>query len=214
MSFPTTANGWTAYVRDFIGADEYSDAQVSMFLDLAVNRMNREMSGYKMEYQISLLMGSLQVGLEKIDLTTMIDNFSKIRLVSVLDTTTGPLDVLSFNEMKKMQAEDRYPGGTPTHYAIDAGVMYIYPFPAIDSTVEVFYYRQLNLLQFGQYYPDALLHAACLEAAPYMVEDERIQIWEPKYLAALIAANEEGDKIKLGSTPLKREFKVMDRRYR
>jgi hypothetical protein len=171
------------------------------------------MMGYKMEYQISILITPAQVDPGVIDLVTAIDNFSKIRLVNVLGTTTGPLDVLSFNEMKKMQAEDCYPGGASTHYAIDAGMLYIYPFPALDSTVEVFYYRTLNLLQFGQYYPDALLHAACLEASTYMVEDERIQFWEAKYLAALSTANEEGDKIKLGSTPLQRRFTVVDRSY-
>jgi len=212
MSFPATANGWIAYVRDFIGADEYSDAQINIFLDLAVNRLNREMMGYKMEWQISLLVDSIAP--QVVDITTLIDNFSKIRLVNILNTTTGPLDVVSLNEMKKIQAEDHYPGGLPTHYAIDAGVMYIYPFPALESTIEVFYYRKLNLIQFGQYYPDALLHAACLEAASYMVEDERIQVWEAKYLAALSTANSEGDKIKLGSTPLKREFTVVNRRYK
>jgi len=216
MSFPTTAVAWIGYVRDFIGTDEYTDAQVGTFLDLAQNRLNREMMSYGMEAMspVAITAGHVTVG--NIDILTAIPKFEKIRLVHIQGTTIGPLHVLSLNEMKKMQAQNDNPGGESTHYMIDAGKLYIYPFPAEGAIVEVYFYEKQLLLAttvtesnvFSLKYPDALLHAACLEAAPYMVEDERIPVWENKYVVALSTANDESNKIKLGSTPLQRRFRT------
>jgi len=216
MSFPTTANGWISYVRDFIGADDYSDAQVSSFLDLAQNRLNREMMSYGMEAVDDVVVTASHITDNAINIQVAIPSFEKIRLVNIQGTSIGPLHVVSLNEMKKMQAQDAFAGGESTHYMIDAGNLYIYPFPGESAVVEVYYYAKQALLNKGSVesnaftlrYPDALLHAACLEAASYMVEDERIPVWENKYLVALSTANDESNKIKMGSTPLQRRFRV------
>jgi len=151
-----------------------------------------------------------------IDIITKIPTFKKIRLINVQGNRFGPLNVVTINEMKKLQAEDCDKGGEPKSYAIDAGKLYMYPFPGENAIVEVYFYAKQPLLKegvvesnvFSLQYPDALLHAACLEAVPYMDEDERIPVWENKYLVAISTANEESDKIKLGSTPLKRIVRV------
>ncbi|RPJ29562.1 MAG: hypothetical protein EHM33_00410 [Chloroflexi bacterium] len=210
MSFPTTYNGWIAYVRNWIGADEYSDAQVGQFLDLAQMRMNRELSSYHMEQRFPITILEAMVG-NPISLSLNIPSFNRIRLVSVRGV--GPLDVSAINEMQEFIEEDPFPGGDPKFYAIDADVLHIYPWVGKDSIVDVFYYEKIIPLSdsvstntFTVHHPDTLLYAACMEAAPYMVEDERIQVWEKKYVESVAVANDLPNRIKMGSTPLKRQI--------
>jgi hypothetical protein len=210
MAFPTTLAGWISYVRDYLNADEYTDTQIQAFLDLAQNRLNKEMQSFGMEADIRILIDLSMVGIP-IPMLTIVPDFNKIRLVSVVDV--GPLDVAAINEMKKYQ-EQGDNTGNPCHYTIDANKLYIYPGVAENNSIDVFYYVNVPLLEtsivetnvFSVKHPDALLYAACLEAAAYMVEDERIPVWENKYANALIVANTEPSQIKMGSTPLVRKM--------
>jgi hypothetical protein len=210
MSFPTSYMGWIAYVRNWIGSDEYSDAQVGQFLDLAQTRMNRELSAYGMEQRFTINVLEAMAG-NPISLSLNVPTFNRIRLVSVRGV--GPLDVSAVNEIQRLIEENADSGGDPKYYCIDADTLYIYPGVGANSLIDVFYYEKVLPLSesvstntFTRDHPDALLYAACLEAAPYQVEDERIAIWEKKYVEAVAVANDITNRIKMGSTPLKRQI--------
>lgn len=209
MAFPTTYNGWLAYLRDWLSADEYSDAQLASFLDLAQLRLNREMSSYGMEADVEL---TLAADLPQLILPIVAD-FSKIRLVSVPDV--GPLDVATINEIKTKIEKDPDDSLDPSHYCIDAGKLYTYPLLQTGDRVDIFYYKKIPALSasvatnvFSVDHPDALLYASLLEAAPYMQDQENIPVWENKYTIALMTGSQVADRIKMGSTPLVRDFKV------
>lgn len=209
MAFPTTYKGWVAYIRDWIGADEYSEAQISYFLDLAHVRINREMSSYGMEAVVQIT----TVDTDPIVLISAIPDFGKIRLVSVAGI--GPLDVDAINEIKKKIEKDNGSGGDPATYCIDAGKLYIHPVPGVGATIDVFYYKKIPSLGgspvvdsnvFTTDHPDALLYAACMESLPYQQDEENVQLWTEKYATALEVANDLPKRIKMGSTPLKRQI--------
>lgn len=212
MAFPTTYVGWITYIRDWLSADEYSDAQIASFLDLAQLRLNREMESYGMEADVQITLA----GATPVTITGLVADFNKIRLVSI--PTVGPLDVVSINEMKKLLEENPgSEGTTPKKYAIDAGKLYIYPEMAAGEVIDFFYYKKIPYLSttppvgsnvFSSDHPDALLYASLLAAAPYMKDDEDTAAWSASYLAALSTGNSVSNRIKLGSTPLKREIKV------
>jgi hypothetical protein len=210
MAFPTTLADWRIYVKDFINADDYTDAQIDTFLDLAQTRLNKEMSSYAMEAMFPhTIVGPANV---PIDLPTVLADFNKIRLINAVGV--GPLDVQAINEIKKTIEGDPASQDDPARYCIDAKKLYIFPWPAVSDVIEIYYYKKIPLLGpgvdsnvFTTDHPDALLFAACLEAAPYQIEDERIPIWENKYVTALAVANNESNRIKMGSTPLRREIK-------
>jgi hypothetical protein len=209
MAFPTTTNGWVAYVRDWIGADEYSDAQVGRFLDLGQVRLNTDLMSYRMEKLVSLVPLAEAMF---IDLLAAIPDFGKIRLVSVQGI--GPLDVAALNEYVTKDQDLTNTCYIPEMYNIDAGKLYIWPWPAVDAVIDIHYYESVPLLSttinsntFTTYHPDLLLYAAVLEAAPYMVEDERIPVWENKYAVGVASVNAASTKIKFGSTPLLRMIK-------
>lgn len=207
MSFPTKYRGWITYIKDWLSADEYSDAQIASFIDLAHVRLNREMSSYGMEASILLPVTTPFV------ITDLVPDFNKIRLVST--PGAGSIDVAAINEIKNLLVNDSG-GGEPTHYCIDAGKLYTYP-AMVAGNMEIFYYRRVPALSadppvdsnvFTVDHPDALLFAALMEAAPYMQEDDRIPVWENKYTVALATGNFVSDRIKKGSTPLKRDVRI------
>jgi len=211
MAFPTTYNGWLTYIRDWLAADEYSEAQIASFLDLAQLRLNREMESYGMEADTQIVVASAA----PIVITSVVADFNKVRLVSV--PSVGPLDVLSINEIKKLLEENPGTEGTQVkNYCIDAGKLYTYPVMSAD-TIDFFYYKKIPALSktppvdsnvFTVDHPDAMLYACLLAAAPYMNDDEKAEIWSASYLAALSTANSVSNHIKKGSTPLKREIKI------
>lgn len=213
MAFPTTYTGWIAYIRDWIGADEYSEAQVASFLDLAQVRLNREMYSYGMEAKATITI----VDANPINLLVAVPDFKKVRLVSVQGW--GPANVEAIDKIQALLQQAVAVGSTDIHackYCIDAGLLYLYP---VISTgiIDFFYYKDIpeliggtspvNSNVFSVQYPDALLYATLLAAAPYMKENEDVDVWSNNYLAALSTANDESNKIKRGSTPLLREVR-------
>jgi|SRR6187399_2591856 len=210
MAFPTTTSGWQAYVRNWIGADDYSDAQIGAFLDLAQTRLNTELESFYMEklFHRTILAPDLN---QPIDLVLTIPDFNKIRLVSVQGV--GALDVAALNEYVDKAQDLTNSEMTPQFYNIDASKLYIWPWPGEDQVVDIHYYEMvpalsssLNSNTFSLHHPDLLLYAASLEAAPYMVEDERIAVWESKYQVGVLTVNAASNKIKMGSTPLLRKI--------
>ena len=86
-----------------------------------------------------------------------------------------------------------YPGSTgdPKFFARDGDSLIFGPEP--DSNVSLIgrYYKRLTALSdsntsnwFITNAPDLLRYGALCEAAPYMQDDERVQIWEGKYQTA------------------------------
>ena len=89
--------------------------------------------------------------------------------------------------------------GAPQFYAdYDYQHWLITPTPATVKTLEVLYYEQPRFLGddfqtnwLTEYAPDLLLYSALLEAAPFLKNDERIQIWQGMYDRSAQALNGE-----------------------
>lgn len=89
--------------------------------------------------------------------------------------------------------------GAPQFYAdYDYQHWLITPTPATVQTLEILYYEQPRFLGddfqtnwLTEYAPDLLLYSALLEAAPFLKNDERIQIWQGMYDRSAQALNGE-----------------------
>jgi hypothetical protein len=89
--------------------------------------------------------------------------------------------------------------GEPEYFAdYDYSYWFIVPTPVLHYPMEVLYYelppllnqdRQTNWLT--KYAPNALLYASLLEAAPFLKNDERIQVWQGFYDHAVQSLNQE-----------------------
>lgn len=76
--------------------------------------------------------------------------------------------------------------------------LFLHPAPTDSSVVLDFQYvRDIGRLQDGGVghtallvaHPDLYLYAALVESAPFLKNDERIQVWEARYQEALMSAN-------------------------
>lgn len=99
---------------------------------------------------------------------------------------------------------DQYPssaaGGTPAYFARDREQLIFGPPPTDGLVLKGTYYRRPEPLSedeptnwFTENAFDLLMFAALCEAAPYMVNDARIPVWEAKFAALLDDIQTEDD---------------------
>jgi hypothetical protein len=193
--------GWLNGIRDFIGADDYSDTQIAIFLGLAQIKMNRELASVPMERTAPVT--ALASSPHPLPL-----DFGKIRQVSVAGV--GTYDVQTKADYVNAQAQG---DESQRFYALDMPGLWLWPEPGVNTVITVDYYLEVPPLSdtvdsnvFTDFHADILLYASCLEAAAYMVEDERIGVWQAKYEQGVAMANEVHKRIKQGSTPLMRKI--------
>ncbi len=82
--------------------------------------------------------------------------------------------------------------GQPKFFAREGETFIFGPYPSSAYTIKGRYYKRLTALSdsntsnwFITNAPDLLRNAALIEAAPYLNNDKRIQVWEAKYNATM-----------------------------
>lgn len=208
MGWPTNFAAWIERIKKWLDVPDLADDVFGFCLDSANERLNRDLNSQWMEssYEYVVIDG------EPIDIRNEITDFNRVRLVSVRGYK--PLIAVALNEYRKEVIENT--SITPRVYCISGMQLYIWPLPAVDSTIDIDYYVKVPALSstnssniFAEKHPDALLYAALLEATPYITEDERLNTWSTFYNNIREAINVTADRANKGSSPLTREIKVM-----
>jgi hypothetical protein len=82
--------------------------------------------------------------------------------------------------------------GLPYYYTIIGYEFQFAPAPDSSMTLQMLYYAEPTFITsttptnlYINNYPDALLYATLAEAEPYLMNDERIQIWATMYDRAI-----------------------------
>jgi hypothetical protein len=118
--------------------------------------------------------------------------------------------------MVKMQRKDaewiyhNYPtrsaDGTPKFFAREAENFIFGPYPDSAYTVKGVYYKKLAALATTNWLtsdvPDLILFASLCEAAPYLVNDERVALWEKKYAQIKDRVQRNDDNEEFSGSPL------------
>lgn len=215
----TTYAGWLAGLKAWIDSDDLSDDVFAVCLLLAQTRLNRELDSQYME--AVAVIPVITSGLP-IPLMTAVPDYNRVRLVTSSQNLL-PLESLAFNEYQ-MHVSGKYGDGSPIgdnsdkpgEYAIEGLSLYVVPYASGGSTLTIHYYKKvppigptLNTNVFTESHFDALLFASCLEVSRYIVEDERIPVWEAAYQNAVQSIGTVAAQSKLGSTPLRRQVPNM-----
>lgn len=203
--------GWIAGVKDWIDTDDFTDAQIDVFLKLAHSRMNTDLRAYHMEKSdnYTVLAGDVTNGY--ITLTDIASDFNGVRQISVGTYNT---ETITINEYRKKVAEEAPYESDFYHFCIDAGRLYFYPAVEAGAVIYLDYWEEVPDLASGTqesntfttYYSNILLYASCLEAAPYLVDDERVPTWQTAYETLVTRENADVARKKMGSTPLRRQI--------
>lgn len=99
-----------------------------------------------------------------------------------------PIQTRSY-EFLRAYWPDETETGTPQYYAdYDYSHWLIAPTPATAATLEILYYEKLAALDetnetnwLTEYAPQLLLYGSLMEAAPYLKNDPRVQVWQSAY---------------------------------
>ena len=116
-----------------------------------------------------------------------------------LDTSPiSELTVVAPRTLIVEKAKYGYSNGKPKLIAFSEEMM-VTPTPDQSYTMEMLYYQQITAMSVDggsnwvlQHFPFLYLFGALKEAAPYLHEDQRIQVWEGKFEKGMLLANKDG----------------------
>jgi hypothetical protein len=190
-------------IADFLNRDDLS-VVIPSFIDLAEAQINREVRHWKMQAETNLTTPSGKAQLPADWLYTL--------EVNQIDTDTGAfkrnLRQFSDSEYSDIRYNTNDASGDPVgfRHSLDKieilpnngtqriALRYVQKIPALSDTATT------NWLLTD--HPDVYLYGALLHAAPYLVEDARIQVWAQLYGAAVQNVNADSDKAKTSSSTL------------
>jgi hypothetical protein len=174
--------------------------EIPGFIQLGENRIYRDLRVRQMETALSSAISS-----------------------GVIATPTGYVEMkyayINGSPMVKMQRKDaewiyhNYPtrsaDGTPKFFAREAETFIFGPYPDSAYTVKGVYYKKLPALSGSNTtnwltsdVPDLILFASLCEAAPYLVNDERVALWEKKYAQIKDRVQRNDDNEEFSGSPL------------
>lgn len=200
MAITTYAELKTA-IADFLNRDDLTSV-VDSFIDLAEANMQRNIRHWRMEGRSTATLDTQYSALPA-------DFLEAIRF-HITSGTTNPLELVSQGELMKRKENSLNTSGKPRFYAMTAGELEVFPAPDGEYTGELYYYKRITPLSDSNtsnwlltYHPDAYLYGALIHTAPYIQDDERIQLWGSLYRAAVDGINAESEKAKFSGTGLR-----------
>jgi len=127
-----------------------------------------------------------------------------------LDFDERPIDLVTPVFMQKQRQSNSDTSGRPLYYSIIAGQIEVWPTPDAAYTGELYYYARTTPLDDSNttnwildYFPDAYLYGALVHSAPYLVDDQRTQVWASLYQNAIDGINSNNEKAKFGGSGLR-----------
>jgi len=188
-------------IADWLDRSDLSD-RVDTFIDIAEARHAREVRIREMLDTVTL---TLKEGETEIELPENFLDFYALR-VRVPSATTGRkyipgIEELTVTQVAELSFLDRsWPRGFAVHEVIE------FTNPADrDYEVELLYYAQLPALSKDQQTNalltkagDVYLYAALAASAPFLLNDERVQMWEALYAAARDGLNRSSRESRRG----------------
>lgn len=129
---------------------------------------------------------------------------------SITDGNTSKIDQTSVSDLMDKRADGLNKTGKPKFYAHVGETFELYPTPDQTYNIELVYYQSIPALSDSNtsnwlltIAPDAYLYGALMQAAPYLGEDERVQVWNGLYVSAVSAINAVNERTRLSGTSLR-----------
>jgi hypothetical protein len=201
----TTANftnytGFKLMVADYLDRPDLTTI-IPTFIALAEARLARELRTRKM---LVVARANTVAGQETIGLPT---DFLEMRDVHLRTDPASPVKYLSPNSFFATARATQ--SGKPVDYTILSSEIQFAPIPDTVYSTQMLYYSKPTVLSstnttniFLTNYPDALLYAALGEAAPYLMNDARLQTWGTLYDRAISTISVADQSSEYGGQPM------------
>jgi hypothetical protein len=187
-------------IADFLLRSDL-DAAIPTFIRLAETRIDRDVRHWRQEKRSVAQLDAQYSAIPA-------DYLRPIRL-QITDAPTSEVSPVSTAQMLQLRGDRHDRVGRPTHYALTAGSIELYPTPDLTYNASLVYYGRIAALSdsntsnwlLGEA-PDAYLYGSLVHSAPYLKDDARIAVWASLYTAAIAALNNTSDDAKYGGAGL------------
>ena len=202
----TTYSELKSAIADWLLRDDLTTV-IPTFIALAEAQFNREIRDYRMVKR-----STAQVDTEYF--VPPADWLENIRF----QLNTTPATTLDFVTPDQMSEEESRRGSTgrPMYFTMIGSNFQIMPIPDSTYDAELVYYSKIASLSDSTTTnwlltdsPDIYLYGALMQAAPYLSDDQRIQVWGGLYRQGIEAMRTQSDRAKVGSSSLRMKPKAM-----
>lgn len=193
-------------VSNWLGGRTDLTSRIPEFVTLCEAKLNRELFVRQMETRSTTTCDTSDTEPEFISLPDDFQSMRRIRLSSV--SGKPRLQFLTGAQADEFRYGSSNTSGQPTYFTIMGSEIELIPTPDSDYTVEMVYRKNIPALATSStnwlltMAPDAYLYGTLLESAPYIKEDERIQVWALGLSSALESLNRLGQHSAFNSGPL------------
>lgn len=159
------------------------------FITLAETKMYRDIDA-KLQDTVTTL--STATGIETVTLPA---DFINMRSLVVLSTPNEALDYYAPDSY--FNAKPWNSAGKPSIYTILNNTLYLQDVPDAIYSLKVVYRAKVPALATASTnwlmtnFPNVYLYGTLCEAAPYMMNDERVPLWSAKYQEAIQTVNQQ-----------------------
>lgn len=154
-----------------------------VLVGLAHARMNRTL---RVQDMLVRSTSSVTVGTEYVDLPG--DYIEMKRIRPVTSPPSRPLTVMTMDQAAERLAENGIASRVPTSYSLVGGSVEFAPAATGDFNLEMLYYGMVPSLSADAptnwivaKWPEAYLYGALVESAPYIRDDDRMQMWKDRF---------------------------------
>ena len=183
-------------IADFLNRSDL-DSVIPTFIDLAEAQMNRDIRHWEME---NLVSGQQSQGDKYMQVPA--DWLETIRFIVTTDNPST-LELASLSAIADKRQNTNDAAGTPRFYSHVRGEFELFPTPDEDTDFELLYYQKIPSLSDStttnwllDYAPDVYLYGSLLHSAPYLKDDDRLNLWAQMYSAAVVQLNAQSERVK------------------
>jgi hypothetical protein len=198
---PSTYQELKDQIINFINKPDI-DQTVDTFIDLAEADMSRRLRHWRMERRSTAILDTQYSALPT-------DFIEPVRL-AITSGDTYKLEAESQAQLLDRRAAAANTTGLPKYYAISTGSVEVFPTPDGEYTLELLYVSKIQALSSSntsnwilQYFPDIYLYGSLLHTAPFLEQDQRLNVWSSLYDKGIEAVNNENGNSKFGGSGLR-----------
>jgi hypothetical protein len=193
-------------IADWLLRDDLTSV-IPTFISLAEAKFNRRIRDYRMVKRATAEVDTAYFAIPS-------DWQENIRF----QLNTSPITTLEYVTPDQAAEEKRLynSSGRPAFFTMIGDQFQIVPAPDSTYDAELTYYAKIPALSVSntsnwllEKAPDIYLYAALMEAAPYLDDDARVQVWGGLLEQSMNAIQIESDRAKTGSSSIRMRAKAM-----
>ena len=193
-------------IANWLNRDDLTSV-IPDFISLAEHQMERELRHYKMIERSNANLDSRY--------SQVPANWLETIRFGISSGNTYRLEMISIDDIIARREQNMNTSGRPQYYAHVGDTFELFPTPDQEYATELVYYEKIPELSDSntsnwllEIAPDAYLYGALLQAAPYLAEDERIQVWSTLYAGAVNSLNLSSEKSKHSGSGLRMKVRA------